>query len=290
MFYIKERAENTSCKICGKEFYQLPNRISLCGVCIDSLKTQFLEKHNFQLGQTVYTFIKGSKNGGYTARAYNIYKIEFSNWLWRDSPVYKYDVESLKGRFSVKLKNINANSYLTRKVTEIYNTADECLQDNKSAIRKHIVSTSKNKLADAIGDIGNNLSDELNDEFISKLIDKTIQETKFEQQKILSIEKPLPEDEVYKNCVNIVNRCHETIKKLNKAEQKIADLFGFENTGIKLFDGIFDDLEDVCIDTMKNNKSLNDIYYYNIDSFTDWLHSEQYSFEKWLEQHKEDKQ
>jgi hypothetical protein len=279
------------CRKCGRNCEVRPADEIFCDECIYEFKQAFMEKHSLKKGQTVYTLITGSKKDAFTVRQYKIHKIEFRNWFYSYEDASNLDFNSMDNRFSIVLKSTINSSTLERNLNEIFNTEEDCFNANKEKISAHMFNATKKQFLKAIEQqIDTGLEISLDNDYIKQLIDKTIQETNFEQQKILSIEKPLPEDEVYKNCVSLINKCKKAHTRILKTELKISDVFGFDNPGFKLFDGIIEDLEDISTKVLKHNQTLFIIYINNVDSFHDWFWESGTSFESWLDEHKEDNQ
>ena len=291
MYSYRSKPKIAPCKKCGRNCEVRPADEIFCDECIYEFKQEFLEKHSLKKGQTVYTLITGSKKDAYTVRQYKIHKIEFRNWFYSYEDESNLDFNFMDNRFSIILKSTTNNSTLERNLDEIFNTEEDCLTANKEKISAHMLSVSKKQFLKAIeNQLDNGLKISLDDDYIKQLINKTIQETNFKQQKILSIEKSQPVDETYTNCINIVNMCHKLVKQLDRTDNQLESIFNFGHTSA-LLGGMVSQCLAISIEVIKNNKTLYNIYKNNDeDDYLNWMLGGKCSFEKWLEQHKEDKQ
>lgn len=275
------------CRNCGREYSAGYHDEILCYGCIESIKTEYLKKYPFKIGQPVYTMIMGSKNAAYTVRQYTIHKIKFRNWYFWNEDSSKFDIENLHSHFQVTLKS-DKKGYIDRNITEIYATELDCFNANKKAIKTHMVNVAKKQVLQAVEkQLNDGFENGLDDDFIKQLISKTIQESNIEPQKVLALEKSPPEDEIYINYIKNVDLCHKLVGQLRKIDSQLNDIFVFDHP-IPLLGSLINQCLNISTGILKSNKALYDLYIKNEDAYLDWMLVGKQTFEKWLEQHKED--
>lgn len=279
------------CRNCGRDYSAGYHDEILCYGCIELIKSKYLKKYPFKIGQPVYTMIMGSKNAAYTVRQYTIHKIKFRNWYFWNEDSSKFDIENLESHFLVTLKS-DKKGYIDRNIIEIYSTELDCFNANKKAIKTHMVNVAKKQVLQAVEkQLNDGFENGLDDDFIKQLISKTIQESYIEPQKVLALEKSQPDDEKYALSVKSINMCHDLAMHINRVINKIVNIFEFvdapENS--ELFNRLFDKCHKIGINIIQTNDRLNQIYLNNsYDDFSNWMFNGEISFEKWLEQHRGD--
>jgi len=275
------------CRNCGRDYSAGYQDEILCYGCIELIKSKYLKKYPFKIGQPVYTMIMGSKNAAYTVRQYTIHKIKFKNRYFWNEDSSKFDIENLESHFQVTLKS-DKKGYIDRNIIEIYSTELDCFNANKKAIKTHMVNVAKKQVLQAVEkQLNDGFENGLDDDFIKQLISKTIQESNIEPQKVLAIEKSQPNDEIYINHIKNVDLCHKLVRQLSKTDSHLDDIFGFDHP-IPLFGSMINQCLNISIGILKCNKALYDLYIKNEDAYLDWMLGGKQTFEKWLEQHRED--